>query len=86
VLASPDTSRDVLINWIRARKDLTRAGRRRPAQLAFRPGEDRRPGGVPLGARQAGAGARGRLDNVSELRADDGLGKGYALYAVDLGK
>jgi 2',3'-cyclic-nucleotide 2'-phosphodiesterase/3'-nucleotidase len=37
------------------------------------------PGKLEL-ARAAG------LDNVSQLRADDGLGKGFALYAVDLSK
>ena len=26
------------------------------------------------------------LDNVSLLRADDGLGKGFSLYQVDLSK
>ena len=26
------------------------------------------------------------LENVSLLQADDGLGKGFALYAVDLSK
>jgi 2',3'-cyclic-nucleotide 2'-phosphodiesterase/3'-nucleotidase len=26
------------------------------------------------------------LDNVAELRADDGQGKGFALYSVDLSK
>jgi 2',3'-cyclic-nucleotide 2'-phosphodiesterase/3'-nucleotidase len=37
------------------------------------------PGKLAL-ARAAG------LDNVTELRADDGQGKGFALYAVDLSK
>jgi 2',3'-cyclic-nucleotide 2'-phosphodiesterase/3'-nucleotidase len=37
------------------------------------------PGMLGL-AREAG------LDNVSQVRADDGLGKGFALYAVDLAR
>jgi 2',3'-cyclic-nucleotide 2'-phosphodiesterase/3'-nucleotidase len=86
VLASPDTSRDVLINWIRARKDLAR--KTDGAQRSWRFARVKTagpvvfhsaPGKLAL-AREAG------IDNVSELRADDGLGKGYALYAVDLGK
>jgi len=86
VLASPDTSRDVLISYIRARKELAQAtdGGQRSWRFArvktagpvvFHSA----PGKLAL-ARAAG------LDNVSELRADDGQGKGFALYAIDLSK
>ena len=86
VLASPDTNRDVLIAYIRDRKELAAAadGRQRSWRFArvktagpvvFHSA----PGKLEL-ARAAG------LDNVSELRADDGQGKGFALYALDLSK
>ncbi|QNA88934.1 bifunctional 2',3'-cyclic-nucleotide 2'-phosphodiesterase/3'-nucleotidase [Massilia sp. Dwa41.01b] len=86
VLASPDTSRDVLIAHIRATKQLTRAehGSVRSWRFArvatagpvvFHSA----PGMLKL-AREAG------LDNVSLLREDDGAGKGFALYALDLAK
>ena len=84
VLASPDTNRDVLIAYIKASKQLTFAAH--GAQRSWRFAKVKTAGPVVfhsapdmLGlARQAG------LTNVSLLRADDGGGKGYSLYAVDL--
>jgi 2',3'-cyclic-nucleotide 2'-phosphodiesterase/3'-nucleotidase len=84
VLASPDANRDVLIAYIKASKQLTAAahGARRSWRFArvktagpvvFHSA----PGVIEL-ARAAGVG------NVALLRADDGGGKGYALYSVDL--
>jgi 2',3'-cyclic-nucleotide 2'-phosphodiesterase / 3'-nucleotidase len=86
VFASPDTNRDVLIAYIRTRKELTRTadGNERSwrfvrvktaGPVVFHSA----PGKLEL-ARAAG------IDNVSELRADDGQGKGFALYAIDLSK
>jgi 2',3'-cyclic-nucleotide 2'-phosphodiesterase/3'-nucleotidase len=86
VIASPDTNRDVLIAYIRAHKRLTRAldGAARSWRFASMttagPVVFHAPQGKLELARAAG------LDNVSELRADDGQGKGFALYAVDLSK
>ncbi|MGX4640304.1 bifunctional 2',3'-cyclic-nucleotide 2'-phosphodiesterase/3'-nucleotidase [Massilia sp. SYSU DXS3249] len=86
VLASPDTSRDVLIGYIRDAKRLTRAEHGAARSWRFAKLETKgpvvfhsAPGMLDL-AREAG------LDNVSLLRADDGRGKGFALYAVDLSK
>ena len=84
ILASPDTSRDVLIAYIRDVKKLTRAtdGALRSwhftkvktaGPVVFHSA----PGMLDL-AHEAG------LDEVSLVRADDGLGKGFALYALDL--
>ena len=84
VLASPDASRDVLIAYIKSVKQLTIAahGARHSWRFArvktagpvvFRS----KPGVIEL-ARAAG------LQNVTQLRLDDGGGKGLALYAVDL--
>jgi len=86
VLASPDTSRDVLIAYIRDTRRLSRADHgstrswrfarvRTAGPVVFHSA----PGVLGL-AREAG------LDNVSLLRADDGGGKGFALYALDLSK
>ncbi len=86
VVAAPDNNRDVLIAYIQKAKDLRRAanGSARSWRFAkvatkgpvvFRSA----PGKIEL-ARAAG------LTNVSELRADDGSGKGYAVYAIDLSK
>ena len=86
VIASPDASRDVLIEYIRSAKRLTRAANGATRSWRFAPVRTAgpvvfraAPGKIAL-ARQAG------LDNVSELREDDGQGKGFALYAVDLSK
>jgi 2',3'-cyclic-nucleotide 2'-phosphodiesterase/3'-nucleotidase len=86
VMASPDTSRDVLIAYIREVKQLTRAANGGQRSWRFTPVKTAgavvfhsAPNMVAL-AQEAG------VANVTQLRADDGLGKGYALYAVDLSK
>jgi 2',3'-cyclic-nucleotide 2'-phosphodiesterase/3'-nucleotidase len=86
VIASPDTNRDVLIAWIRTHKRLTRTADGAARSWRFTPVTTAGPvvfhappGKLEL-ARAAG------LQGVTELRADDGLGKGFALYAVDLSK
>jgi 2',3'-cyclic-nucleotide 2'-phosphodiesterase/3'-nucleotidase len=83
-IAAPDTNRDVLIAYVRAHKRLTRAQDGAARSWRFAPVRTAGPvvfhappGKLDL-ARAAG------LDNVSEWRADDGQGKGYALYAIDL--
>jgi 2',3'-cyclic-nucleotide 2'-phosphodiesterase/3'-nucleotidase len=84
VIAAPDTNRDVLIAYVRAHARLTRATDGAARSWRFAPVRTagpvvlRAPAGKLDLARAAG------LDNVSELRADDGQGKGWALYAVDL--
>ena len=86
VIASPDTNRDVLIAYIRAHRRLTRVADGMARSWRFAP--VRTTGPVVFHAppgRQDLARAAG-LDNVAELRADDGQGKGFALYAVDLSK
>jgi len=84
VLASPDTSREVLIAYVREAKKLTRAANGAARSWRFAPVKTAgpvvfhsAPGMLEL-AEEAG------LANVRQLRADDGQGKGFALYAVDL--
>jgi 2',3'-cyclic-nucleotide 2'-phosphodiesterase/3'-nucleotidase len=86
VFAAPDASRDVLIAYIKEAKRLSRAAN--GAQRSWRFAKvaakgpvvfHSAPGKLAL-ARAAG------LENVSQLAADDGMGKGFALYAVDLAK
>jgi 2',3'-cyclic-nucleotide 2'-phosphodiesterase/3'-nucleotidase len=84
VLASPDANRDVLIAYIKASKQLTAAPH--GAQRSWRFAKVKTAGpvvfhsapGVIELARAAG------LNNVALLRLDDGGGKGYSLYSVDL--
>jgi 2',3'-cyclic-nucleotide 2'-phosphodiesterase/3'-nucleotidase len=86
VLASPDTNRDVLIAYVRKQQKLTRTTDGSARSWRFStvrtagPVVFHAPPGKVALARAAG------LDNVAELQADDGQGKGLALYAVDLSK
>jgi 2',3'-cyclic-nucleotide 2'-phosphodiesterase/3'-nucleotidase len=86
VLASPDANRDVLIAYFKAAKLLTRAAHGSQRSWQFKRVKTAgpvvfhsAPGVIEL-AGQAG------LKNVSLLRADDGGGKGYSLYALDLSR
>jgi 2',3'-cyclic-nucleotide 2'-phosphodiesterase/3'-nucleotidase len=86
VLTAPDASRDVLIAYIKEAKRLTRAANGAERSWRFATAETKgpvvfhsAPGKLAL-ARAAG------LDGVSVLREDDGQGKGFALYRIDLGR
>jgi 2',3'-cyclic-nucleotide 2'-phosphodiesterase/3'-nucleotidase len=85
VVAAPDTNRDVLIAFIKKTHKLTRAAF---AHASWRFAKVKTAGPVVFRsaprmlelAQQAG------LNNLSELRAVDGLGPGFALYQIDLSK
>jgi 2',3'-cyclic-nucleotide 2'-phosphodiesterase/3'-nucleotidase len=86
VLSAPDASRDVLIAWVKEARRLTRAANGAQRSWRFTKVQTKgpvvfhsAPGRLEL-ARAAG------LENVSQLAADDGQGKGFALYGVDLAK
>jgi 2',3'-cyclic-nucleotide 2'-phosphodiesterase/3'-nucleotidase len=86
VLASPDANRDVMIAYIRQVGELKRAELGKQRSWSFKKVATKgpvvyhcAPGVIEL-ARAAG------LTNISLLRADDGQGKGFALYQVDLAK
>jgi 2',3'-cyclic-nucleotide 2'-phosphodiesterase/3'-nucleotidase len=86
ILAAPDSSRDVLIAYIQKTRQLTRARNGATRSWRFTPVAVKgavvfhsAPGLQDL-ARDAG------LASVSQLKADDGGGKGYALYTIDLSK
>jgi len=86
VLASPDTNRDILIAYIKAAKTLTRA--QHGAARSWRFAKVKTAGPVVFHSAPGviGLAHEAGLRNVLQLRADDGLGKGYALYGVDLSK
>lgn len=84
VIASPDNNRDVLIAYVRDVKRLTRAAHAAHRSWRFTKVKTAgpvvfasRPGVLHL-AHEAG------LHKVSQVAADDGRGKGLALYAIDL--
>jgi 2',3'-cyclic-nucleotide 2'-phosphodiesterase/3'-nucleotidase len=86
VVAAPDNNRDVLIEYIRRQGSLTRAANGGSRSWRFARVATKGPvvfhsaPGKEALARDAG------LTNVRELRADDGAGKGFALYAIDLSR
>jgi 2',3'-cyclic-nucleotide 2'-phosphodiesterase/3'-nucleotidase len=84
VLAAPDSSRDVLIAYIQRQKNLTRVRNGSTRSWRFAPVATKgavvfhsAPGMMEL-AKEAG------LKSVSQVKTDDGGGKGFALYAIDL--
>lgn len=84
IFASPDNNRAVLIAYIKSVRHLTRAANGSGRSWSFAPAKTRgtvtfrsAPGKLAL-AREAG------LAGVSVLKEDDGSGKGYSLYAIDL--
>ena len=86
ILAGEDTNRDVVIEYIRSTKSLTRAAngstrswRFAKAALAGPVVFHAPPNKVAL-ARASG------ITNVTQVSADDGAGKGLAIYHLDLSK
>ncbi len=86
LIASPDTNRDVLIEFIKATKNLTRKEHGSDRSWRFTKVATAGPitfksavGKLPLAA------AAG-INNVSLFKADDGSGKGLSVYQIDLSK
>jgi len=84
IYASPDANRDVLINYIKTTKTITRASngsdrswRFTPVSTAGRVTFKSAPGKLAL-ATAAG------LKGISAINSDDGSGKNLADYAIDL--
>jgi 2',3'-cyclic-nucleotide 2'-phosphodiesterase/3'-nucleotidase len=86
VLASPDNNRDILIAYIKAEKQLTRQKNGMARSWRFAKVATRGPvlfhtaPGVLAQAHDAG------LTGITQLKADDGGGKGFGLYQIDLSK
>ncbi|MEG2031164.1 MAG: 5'-nucleotidase C-terminal domain-containing protein, partial [Janthinobacterium sp.] len=86
VVASPDNNRELLIAYVTQEKNLTRAKNGSARSWTFAKAATKgpvvfhsAPGVIEL-ARAAGIG------NVTQLKPDDGAGKGFALYQLDLSK
>jgi 2',3'-cyclic-nucleotide 2'-phosphodiesterase/3'-nucleotidase len=84
IFASPDNNRAVLIAYIRSVRRLTRAANGSARSWRLTPVRTRgavifhsAPGKLAL-AKDAG------LAGISVVKEDDGSGKGYSLYAIDL--
>jgi 2',3'-cyclic-nucleotide 2'-phosphodiesterase / 3'-nucleotidase len=84
VIASTQTNRDVVIDYVKRTKNLNRAEHGSDRSWTFSPIKTagavvfHAPAGKLTHAKAAG------LSNIVELKSDDGLGKGTALYEVKL--
>jgi len=86
VIAAPDASRDVLIAWIRKAGQLTRARNGATRSWRFAPVATKGAVVFHSAPNMLELAREGGLAGVSQLKADDGGGKGLALYAIDLSK
>jgi len=86
VLASPDNNRDILIAYVRKAKELTRKEHGAARSWRFAPVKTAGPVVFRSAPGLVGLAHEAGLHNVSQLKEDDGGGKGMALYAVDLSK
>ncbi|MYM73627.1 bifunctional 2',3'-cyclic-nucleotide 2'-phosphodiesterase/3'-nucleotidase [Duganella sp. FT134W] len=86
VIAAPDSSRDVLIAYIRKTGQLTRAHNGATRSWRFAPVATKGPVVFHSAPNQLDLARAAGLANVSQLKADDGGGKGFALYSIDLSK
>ncbi|WP_240635956.1 bifunctional 2',3'-cyclic-nucleotide 2'-phosphodiesterase/3'-nucleotidase [Caldimonas tepidiphila] len=83
---SPDANRDVLIDYIKARKTLSRAANGSARSWRFTQVATQGPVVFSSAPGKLQLALDAGIANVSQLRADDGSGKGLAVYAIDLSK
>lgn len=86
VIASPDSNRDVLIAYIKKTRTLTRAAHGARRSWRFARMNTAGPVVFHSAPNVLELAKQAKLDNVTLLRADDGLGKGFSLYQLDLSK
>ena len=84
VIASPDNSRDVLIEYVRSVKKLRRAANGSARSWRFARVKTAGPVVFYSAPDMLGLAHEAGLHNITQLAGDDGRGKGTALYAVDL--
>lgn len=86
IFASPDTNREVLINYVKAVKTLSRATHGSARSWRFVKLATAGPVVFKSAPGKVAVAQAAGINNVRELRADDGSGKGLAVYAIDLSK
>ena len=86
VLASPDNNRELLIAYITQEKQLTRAKNGAARSWRFAKATTRGPVVFHTAPKVLDLAQAAGIDNVTLLKADDGAGKGFALYQLDLSK
>lgn len=86
IYASPDTNRDVLIAFVKARKNLTLAVNGSSRSWFFTKVTTAGPVTFKSAAGTLALAKTAGINNVSLLSADDGTGKGLSVYQIDLAK
>ena len=86
VIASPDANRDVLIAYIKKVRTLTRKAHGHQGSWRFAKVKTAGPVVFHSAPNMLAVAKEAQLDNVSLLRVDDGAGKGFSLYQLDLSK
>ncbi len=85
IFAAPDNNRAVLIAYIKSVQRLTRASNGSARSWRFAPVRLNGPVVIHSAPGKLALAGEAGLAGVSVLKEDDGSGKGYSLYAIDLG-
>lgn len=86
IYASPDANRDVLIAYIKAKKNLTLAINGSTRSWRFTKVTTAGPVTFKSAAGKLALAQTAGIGNVSVLSADDGSGKNFSIYQIDLSK
>ncbi|MDD2991487.1 MAG: bifunctional 2',3'-cyclic-nucleotide 2'-phosphodiesterase/3'-nucleotidase [Zoogloea sp.] len=86
IYASPDANRDVLIEYIKTRKNLTLAADGSARSWRFTQVSTAGPITFKSASGKLGVAQTLGLGNISVVKDDDGSGKGLGVYAIDLSK
>ncbi|WP_445114575.1 bifunctional 2',3'-cyclic-nucleotide 2'-phosphodiesterase/3'-nucleotidase [Acinetobacter sp. WZC-1] len=86
IYAAPDANRDVLINYIRQIKNITRAANGSHRSWTFSPVTTAGPVIFTSAQNKLALAQAAGLNHISVHQADDGSGKGLSIYKIDLSK
>jgi 2',3'-cyclic-nucleotide 2'-phosphodiesterase/3'-nucleotidase len=86
IYASPDANRDVLIDYIKARKNLTLIADGSARSWRFTKVSTAGPVTFISGSDKLAVAQTAGFTNISVVSNDDGSGKGQGVYAIDLSK
>lgn len=86
IYASPDANRDVLIEYIKERKNLSLATDGSARSWRFTKVTTAGPVSFKSASGKLATAQALGLGNISVISDDDGSGKGLGIYAIDLSK
>lgn len=86
IYAAPDTNRDALINYIKSIKNMTRVNNGSHRSWSFSAVTTAGPVIFTSAQNKLAHAQAAGLNNISLYQADEGSGKGLAIYKIDLAK